>query len=42
MFLDVPDTEGARRLFVQFKRTLKKRFKQIDVWITTYPIEVVR
>jgi hypothetical protein len=42
MFLDVPDTEGARRFFVQFKRKLKKRFKQIDVWITTYPIEVVR
>lgn len=42
MYVDVRDTEVAREFFKQFKKKLKKRFKQIDIWITTYPIEIVR
>jgi hypothetical protein len=40
-FVDVPDTPKARKFFQQLKPKLKRRFKQLDIWITTYPIEVL-
>lgn len=27
--------------FEEFKELLKERFKQIDIWLTTYPLEVL-
>ncbi|MGQ0636292.1 MAG: hypothetical protein ACT4QC_16885 [Planctomycetaceae bacterium] len=41
VFVDAPDGRGARQFFKSFKQRLKKQFKQIDVWLTTYPIEVL-
>jgi hypothetical protein len=41
IYLDVPDTTENREFFVQFKEQLKTRFQQIDIWMTTYPLEVL-
>jgi len=41
IFVDVPDTDENRQFFVAFKEILKKRFEQIDIWITTFPLEVI-
>jgi hypothetical protein len=41
IFVDVLDTPENREFFREFKETLKARFQQIDIWMTTYPIEVV-
>jgi hypothetical protein len=41
IFIDVPDTKENRQFFVEFKERLKERFQQIDIWMTTYPLEVI-
>jgi len=41
VFVDVPDTPESREFFVQFKDHLKSRFQQIDIWLTTYLVEVI-
>jgi hypothetical protein len=41
VFVDVTDTAESREFFVAFKETLKTRFQQHDIWMTTYPIEVI-
>jgi hypothetical protein len=41
IFVDAPDTPENRQFFVEFKERLKASFKQIDIWLTTYPIEVL-
>ena len=41
VFADVPDEEESREFFVQFKERLKSRFQQIDIWMTTYPLDVI-
>ena|SRR5437868_946375 len=41
VFVDVADTEDNRTFFVSFKEQLKARFRQLDIWMTTYPIEVI-
>jgi hypothetical protein len=41
VFVDVQDTPENREFFVQFKQRLKDRFEQLDIWMTTYPIETV-
>ncbi|HZM04994.1 MAG TPA: hypothetical protein VFC44_18490 [Candidatus Saccharimonadales bacterium] len=41
LFVDVADTRENRVFFVQFKERLKQRFKQVDIWMTTYLVEVV-
>jgi hypothetical protein len=40
-FVDVRDTPTARSFFRRLKPRLKKRFKQLDIWVTTYPIEII-
>jgi hypothetical protein len=40
IFVDVEDTPAARDFFRQFKESLKSRFQQLDVWVTSYPVEV--
>jgi hypothetical protein len=40
-YLDVPDSTENREFFAGFKQQLKSRFEQIEIWMTTYPIEVV-
>jgi hypothetical protein len=41
LFVDVPDTPENHTFFVGYKETLKARFQQLDVWITTHPVEVI-
>ena len=41
VFADVPDTAESREFFVALKEKLKIRFQQLDIWMTTYLIEVI-
>ena len=41
VFVDVPDVSESRLFFEGFKELLKARFQQIDIWLTTYPLEVL-
>lgn len=41
IFVDVPDTPENRKYFEEYKEQLKARFRQLDIWMTTYPIEVL-
>ena len=38
VFVDVPDRPEHRQFFQEYKERLKARFRQIDVWMTTYLI----
>jgi hypothetical protein len=40
-YVDVPDLPEHRLFFKEFKATLKERFKQVDVWITSHPVDVI-
>jgi len=40
-FVDAPDVPESRQFFLEFKERLKETFRQIDIWVTTYPIEVL-
>jgi len=40
-FTSTSQTPENRQFFVNFKERLKERFQQIDIRMTTYPIEVV-
>jgi hypothetical protein len=41
VFVDVADQPEHRQFFLEFKERLKLRFGQVDIWMTTYPIEVL-
>lgn len=41
VYVDVHDVEQHRAFFIAFKETLKERFEQIDIWMTTYPLDVL-
>jgi len=41
VFVDVLDEPRNREFFRQFKERLKSQFDQLDIWITTYPVDVV-
>lgn len=41
VFVDVPDAPEARDWFVAAKERLKARFQQLDIWMSTYLIEVL-
>lgn len=41
VFVDVPDVPESRQFFVEFKERAKARFQQLDIWMTTHPIEVL-
>jgi hypothetical protein len=41
LFVDVADTEENRQFFIRFKDVLKQRFQQIDIWLTSHPVEVL-
>lgn len=40
-FVDVPDLPEHQKFFEDFKETLKQRFKQVDVWITSRVVDVI-
>jgi hypothetical protein len=41
IIIDVPESQDSEAFFRQYKEVLKKRFKQIDIWITSYEIDVI-
>ena len=41
VFVDAPDVPESRQFFRDFKERAKSSFKQVDIWLTTYPIEVL-
>jgi hypothetical protein len=41
IFVDVPDLPETRQFFQDFKERMKARFQQLDIWMTTYPVEVL-
>lgn len=41
VFVDVPDHLETRQFFQEFKERIKARFQQLDIWMTTYPVEVL-
>jgi hypothetical protein len=41
VFVDIPDAPEVRQFFAEYKEILKVRFAQLDIWMTTYPIEVL-
>lgn len=41
LFVDVADTEENRKFFIDIKELLKQRFQQIDIWLTSHPVEVL-
>ncbi len=41
VFVDTEDTPRNRQFFVQFKEVLKARVQQKEIWLTTYPVEVI-
>jgi hypothetical protein len=41
VFVDAPDVPENRQFFLELKERLKARFQQIDLWMTTYLIEVL-
>jgi hypothetical protein len=40
-FVDVPDLPEHRAFFRDFKQKLKARFDQLEIWITSYPLDVI-
>jgi hypothetical protein len=40
-FVDTPHVPESREFFLEFKGRVKATFRQIDIWVTTYPIEVL-
>jgi hypothetical protein len=41
VFVDTLDVPESREFFLEFKERVKARFRQIDIWLTTYPIDVL-
>ncbi len=41
VFVDVPNKRKNREFFVQLKKRLKKRFRQLDIRMTTYLVEEI-
>ena len=41
VFADVEDAPENREFFRAYKQQLKSRFRQLDIWMTTYLIDVI-
>ena len=41
VFVNTDDTPESRQFFIQYKEILKSRFQQLDIWLATYPIEIL-
>jgi len=41
VYVDAEDAPENKVFFVRFKETLKARFDQLDIWMTTYPVEIL-
>ena len=41
VFIDVADTAEAADFFRRYKEDLKARFQQIEIWLVSYPIDII-
>ena len=41
VYVDVAASRDEGEFFAAYKEQLKQRLGQLDIWITTYPIEVI-
>lgn len=41
IYVDAEATDEVREFFLRLKENLKSRFAQLDIWITSYSIEVL-
>jgi len=41
VFVDVPNAPEHLQYFTAFKERVKSRFQQIDIWMTTFLVEVL-
>jgi hypothetical protein len=41
VFVDIEDLTENRQLFVELKERLKARFAQLDIWITSYAVDII-
>jgi hypothetical protein len=41
LFVDVPDTRANRQFFVRLKATLMERFEQLEIYIASYPVDIL-
>lgn len=41
LYLDLPDIPENTQFFAQYKETLKERFQQLDIYVTTFLVEVL-
>jgi hypothetical protein len=41
VYVDADDSSEYREFFIGYKEQLKTRFQQLEIWMTTYPIEVL-
>ena len=41
VFVDVADVPANREFFLHFKEKLKAQFRQVDIWMTSHPIDVL-
>lgn len=41
ILVDVPDTKENRLYFLEWKETLKIRFRQEEIWITGIPLDII-
>jgi len=39
--VDVEDTPENRQFFAEFKVTLLQRFEQIEIYIASYPVDIL-
>ena len=41
VLVDVPDVPENAAFFRNLKETLKNRFQQIDIWMSSHPVEIL-
>ncbi len=41
VFVDATDSPDVRQFFVEFKERLKQQFNQLEIWLTSYEIDVI-
>ena len=40
VIIDVEDSPAVQCFFQEFKATLKKRFRQLDIWVVAYEVRI--
>src|SRR2546423_902492 len=41
VFVDAENSQANRDFFAGYKKELKSRFQQLDIWLTVHPIETL-